>query len=135
MLLVDTSVIIDYLKGKINHKTELFAAVLKRKLPFGIAIYTFLEVLQGAKNENEYKKLKSYLSTQKIYFLPEKTAAYEEAAFLYYTLRRQGITPRSTVDILIALIAIKNDLLLLHNDRDFDELALKLDDLNILERL
>lgn len=135
MILVDTSVLIDYLKGKVNKKTELFATVLKRKLPYGIAAYTFQEILQGARDEREYNKLKSYLSTQRIYFLPEEAGVYEEAARLYYTLRRRGITPRSTIDVLIAIIAIKNDLFLLHNDRDFDELAFKLRELKTLERL
>ena len=126
MILVDTSVLIDYFKGTENKKTVIFETILKRKLPYGIAAYTYQEILQGARNESEYKELKAYLSTQTIYFLPEEIEAYEEAARLYYNLRRQGITPRSIIDIFIALIAIKNDLMLLHNDRDFDELAAKL---------
>jgi predicted nucleic acid-binding protein len=128
-------VLIDFLKGKENQKTDLFETALKGKLPFGIAAYTYQEILQGARNEHEYKKLKEYLSTQTIYFLPEETKVYEEAAYMYFNLRRQGITPRSTTDMLIALIAIKNDLWLLHSDKDFDELALKLGKLKILNHL
>ena len=71
MILVDTSVLIDYLKGKANIKTDLFEWILTRKLPFGIASYTYQEVLQGARDEKEYLKMQDYLSTQKIYFLPE----------------------------------------------------------------
>ena len=135
MILVDTSVLIDFLKGKENLKTKLFETVLKSKLPYGIAAYTYQEILQGARNESEYIKLKEYLSTQTIYFLPEETQVYEKAARIYFDLRRRGITPRSTTDMLIALIAMNNDLMLLHNDRDFDELALNLDKLKILEHL
>ena len=135
MILVDTSVLIDFLKGKENHKTEIFKNVLQRNLPYGIAAYTFQEVLQGARNEGEYEKLKEYLSTQTIYFLPEEMESYEEAAQVYLNLRRQGITPRSTIDMLIAIIAVKNDLYLLHNDRDFDVLATKFNRLKILENI
>jgi len=135
LILVDTSVLIDFLKGKENYKTKLFDTVLKKKLPYGIAAYTFQEILQGARNESEYEKLKEYLSTQTIYFLPEKRAIYEEAAQAYFNLRRQGLTIRSTIDILIALVAVKNDLLLLHNDRDFDDIAMKFKELKILEHL
>ncbi len=73
-----------------------------------------------------------YKETQIIYFLPEEKAAYEKAARLYFDLRRKGITPRSTIDILIALTAIENKLMLLHNDRDFDLMAEQVDALKIL---
>ena len=135
MILVDTSVLIDFLKGRENAKTELFANVLDRRLPFGIASYTYQEVLQGARDKQEYSKLKNYLSSQKIYFLPETIEAYERAANLFFSLRRQGVTPRSTVDILIARVAMEHNLLLLHNDRDFDALSEKVGGLKILERV
>jgi len=135
LILVDTSVIIDFLKGHHNAKTELFESVLKQKAPYGLASYTYQEVLQGARDEREYKRLKDYLSTQRICFLPETIELYEKAALLFFNLRRQGFTPRSTIDILIALTAMENDLFLLHNDRDFDMIASKTADLKILNRL
>ena len=135
MILVDTSVLIGFLKGQINEKIQLFDQVLSRNIDFGFSSYTFQEVLQGARNEKEYKQLRDYLSTQIIYFLPEKTATYEKAARLYFDLRRKGITPRSTIDVLIALTAIENNLLLLHNDRDFDLMAEQVDTLRILKMI
>jgi len=135
MILVDTSILISYFKGQFDKKTQIFDVILSRDIPFGISPYTFQEVLQGALNEKEYEKLRDYLSTQNIYFLPEETATYEKAARLYYEVRRKGVTPRSTIDILIALTAIENDLLLLHNDRDFDLMAAQVDSLNILEMI
>lgn len=132
MILADTSVIIDFLKGQTNLKAELFHEVLRRKIPFGLSPYTYQEVLQGARNEEEYAILRAYLSTQKLYFLPQEKATYEKAAQLYFSLRRRGITVRSTIDVLIALTAIENDLLLLHNDRDFDLIAENLTELKIL---
>jgi len=135
MILVDTSVLIDFIKGVENIKSKLFETVLEERVPYGFSSYTYQEILQGAKNESEYHKLKEYLSTQIIYFLPESLKTYEEAARMFFNLRRQGITVRSTIDILIALTAIKNNLLLLHNDRDFDVLASKLEVLKIFNGL
>lgn len=133
MILVDTSVLIDFLKGQTNEKIQLFDEILSRNIDFGFSSYTFQEVLQGAQNEKEYEQLRDYLSTQIIYFLPEETATYEKAARLYFDLRRKGITPRSTIDVLIALTAIENNLLLLHNDRDFDLMAKQVKALNVLK--
>jgi len=135
MILVDTSILISYFKGQFDNKTQIFDEIISRGIPFGISPYTFQEVLQGARNEKEYEKLRDYLSTQIVYFLPEETATYEKAAKLYFDLRRKGVTPRSTMDILIALTAIENNLLLLHNDRDFDLMAALVDTLNILEMI
>ncbi len=120
MVLVDTSVLIGYLKDQDDPKTLLFAEVVSRHIPFGISSYTYQEVLQGARNEKEYNKLHAYLSTQKVYYLPAKAITHEKAARLYYDLRRKGVTPRSTIDVLIALTALENRLFLLHNDKDFD---------------
>ena len=135
MILVDTSVLIDFLKGADNRKTKLLEKVMLRDIPYGIASYTFQELLQGTRSENEFIKLKVYLSTQTVYSLPQNIQTYESAASLFLSLRRQGIEPGSTIDILIALTAIKNDLLLLHNDPDFDILAEKIPTLRSLEKL
>jgi len=135
LILVDTSVLIDFFKGTKNYVTKLFEEVLKQNLPFGIASYTYQEVLQGTRDRREYDKLKEYISTQHIYFLPETIEAYENAARLFFNLRRQGITPRSAIDILIARIAIEHNLLLLHNDKDFDVISQKITDLKILNNV
>lgn len=123
MILVDTSVLIGFLKGQIDDKTELFKEILSRDIPFGISSYTYQEVLQGARNEKEFQTLKEYLSTQQIYYLESEASTFEKAAKLYFNLRRKGVTPRSTLDMLIALTAIENNLALIHNDSDFDMMA------------
>ena len=135
MILVDTSVLIDYLKGAKNKKVDLFADVLKQKLPYGITLHTYQELLQGAKDEEEFEKLKEYLSALKIYSLPETTETCEKAARLFFQLKKQGVPLRSGVDILIALTAMENHLLLLHNDRHFDVLGENMDGLKILKQL
>lgn len=135
MVLVDTSVLIDFLKGQSSVKVSIFNEILSRDIPFGISAITYQEILQGAKDEAEFQTLKEYLSTQKIYFLEESTSIYEEAAMLHFKLRRKGITPRSTLDLLIAATAITNNLALLHDDRDFDTMAAHIPELRILNSI
>ncbi|MDR3278317.1 MAG: PIN domain nuclease [Oscillospiraceae bacterium] len=135
MILVDTSVLIGFLKGQSDPKTELLGEALSRDIPYGISAYTYQEVLQGARDEKEFAQLRDYLSTQTVYFLPETLPTFEKAARLFYGLRRKGVTPRGTIDILIALTAIENKLFLLHNDRDFDAIAGVVPELKILNAL
>lgn len=135
MVLVDTSVLISFLKGHTNDKVLIFNEILSRNIPFGISAITYQEILQGARDETELQTLKEYLSTQNIYFLEQSVSTYEEAALLFFKLRRKGITPRSTLDMLIALTAITNNLALLHDDRDFDTMAVHIPELRILNSL
>ena len=132
MILVETSVLIDKLRKIENKKTALLDRLHETKTPFGISIFTFHEILQGAKSEPEYKILHNYFSTQKIFSLPNTTETYNESAKLCFNLRRQGLTIRNTIDILIAYTAIHYNLTLLHNDRDFDFIAEKTIKLKIL---
>ena len=133
MILVDTSVIIDKFKKKSNDKTLLFDKIHEIMYPFGISIFTFQEILQGAKTEQEFKRLESYFSTQRIFYLPDTTESYAKSARLYFDLRRQGVSVRNTVDVLIAYTAIANKIPLLHNDRDFDFIAEKIPELEIFK--
>jgi len=123
VILIDTSVLIDYLKGKDNTATEKFQEILDISIPFGINSLIFQEVLQGARNTAEYNKLKEYLETLDFYELTKGRKSYEEAAYLNFQCRRSGVTVRSTIDLLIAQTAIEHSMPLLHNDSDFDHIA------------
>jgi predicted nucleic acid-binding protein len=135
MILVDTSVLVNYLKGNSNDKTQVFEEVISREIPYGISLYAYQEILQGAKDEREFALLKEYLCTQSIYTLPQSLDVFENAARIYFDLRRKGITPRGTIDILIALTAIHNNLALLHDDRDFDNIAVVAKKLKIMNAM
>jgi len=135
MILIDTSVMIDYFKGNITDKVVIFEKIIENNMTFGISSYTYQELLQGAYNETEFNNLKNYLSTQTIYFLPNNPEIYESAAKMYFNLRRKGKTIRSTIDILISQTAIYYDLFLLHNDHDFDIIAENITDLKILDEI
>ncbi len=134
MVLVDTSVLIEYLSERRNSKTDIFEQILADGISFGISVFTYQEVLQGARDEREYRRLRGYLDALTIYSPSRGTETYEKAARLFYTLRRQGITVRGTIDMLIALTAIENDFMLLRNDHDFDAIAAKTPELKILAK-
>ena len=123
MVLVDTSVLISYFRGHTNEKVRLFQEILERNIPFGISAYTYQELLQGAKDETEFALLKDYLASQTIYDLEADASTYERAARLYFNLRRKGVIPRSSIDMLIALTALEYKLAILHDDRDFAIMA------------
>ncbi|HZX35495.1 MAG TPA: PIN domain nuclease [Thermodesulfobacteriota bacterium] len=123
MVLVDTSVVIDYLKGRDNEHTGKFDAVIKNNIPWGINSFIYQEVLQGARTEKEYGILRNYLSSQRFYGLKDEKKSFEEAAMLYLKCRKKGLTVSSTMDCIIAQTAIENRLLLLHNDSDYVKIA------------
>ena len=123
MILVDTSVLIDFFKGEKHERIETFRKILHLGVPFGINSFIYQEVLQGAKSEKEYELLKKYLEVQKFYHPKDQRVSFAEAARIYFNCRRKGVTIRSTIDCIIAQTAIEYDLLLLHNDRDFDAIA------------
>jgi len=123
MILVDTSVLIHFLKGVDTESSRRFSIVLQRGIPFGINSLIFQEILQGAGSEKEFFTLKKYLETQRFYHLKDPIESFAKAARIYLDCRKKGITIRSTIDCLIAQTALENDLLLLHEDSDFDLMA------------
>jgi len=122
MVLVDTSILIDFLRGADNAAVGRFQQILDNNIPFGISPLTYLEVLQGTRTEKDYATVKSYLETHRFFGLLDEKESYAAAARIYFNCRKKGITINSTVDCLIAQTAIENDLTLLHNDADFDRM-------------
>ena len=123
MILVDTSVLIDYFKGAENRPVKKFHQILESHIPFGISHLIYMEVLQGSQTDRDFNLLKKYLITQTFYELKNGRESYTEAARMYLKLRKKGVTVKSTIDCLIARIAVENELFLLHNDADFDRIA------------
>jgi predicted nucleic acid-binding protein len=123
MILVDTSVLIDFFKSSKSEAALRFKAVLEQGLNFGITSHIFQEVLQGAKSEKEYKLLRRYMETQRFFHPKDPVDSFAEAARIFFLCRKKGLTIRSTIDCLIAQIAMEHDLLLLHSDQDFHLMA------------
>ncbi len=124
MILVDTSVLIDLFKGNENETVHTFREIIQQQIPFGITSVIYQEVLQGARTKKEYGMLNDYLSSQRFFQPKDQILSYAEAANIYFSCRKKGITIRSTIDCLIAQIALEHELFLLHNDKDFTAIAL-----------
>ncbi|PKN61323.1 MAG: VapC toxin family PIN domain ribonuclease [Deltaproteobacteria bacterium HGW-Deltaproteobacteria-15] len=123
MILVDTSVLIDFFRGLTNTPVDSFRRVLTQEMPFGITSFIYQELLQGTGSEKEYRKLKAYLSTQRFYHPHDPVDSYHSAALIYFKCRKKGISVRSTIDCLIAQITLEHNLILLHNDKDFHAIS------------
>ena len=123
MILVDTSVLIAFFKGEDNEGSKKLEYLLRQKIPIGICSVVFQEILQGAVSEKEYQILSKYLETQHFYHPIDPVGSYSRAAKIYLDCRKRGITIRSTIDCLIAQIALEHNLLLLHDDKDFAAMA------------
>lgn len=118
MVIVDTTVWIDYFRGKRNRETEYFDAELGRQ-PFGLTDLILCEVLQGVRNEAEFVRTLRELRKFEIFDTGTASLAIE-AARNFQSIRRQGHTVRTTIDCLIATFCILNGHTLLHRDRDYD---------------
>lgn len=123
MFLVDTSVWIDYLRGRRTVAVSRLDQILEAGQPYGITSLIYQEVLQGTDSDVSWSRIEAYLRTQVFYHPNDPLLSYAEAARLYSRCRRAGVTVRSTIDCLIAQVAIERGLILLHSDRDFDGIA------------
>lgn len=132
MVLIDTSVIINYLKNRDDEYTNALSILIENKYPIGINDYIYLEILQGAKSSREYEILKSCLSDFHFYKLKD-AKSFEEAAKNNVICRNNGVTVRSTIDLLIAQTAIDNDIMLLTCDSDFTNMAQIIPELKLFE--
>ncbi len=130
MVLVDTSVFVNFFKGTETHSTRKFEEIVEQN--FCVAPVVYQELLQGARDQREFDRLDSYLRTQIFCFPLDPVQTFGSAARLFFNARRQGITIRSTIDCLIAQMAIEHDIPLLHDDHDFDHIA-KISDLKIMK--
>lgn len=122
MIVVDTSVLIPFLKGSRLGPAQRLREIEHDGLPVAIPAVCGQEVLQGAKDEREWGMLLGALSTQKILLPADPRQTHIEAARIFFDCRRKGITIRSTLDCLIAQLVLENDGILLHDDEDFDRI-------------
>jgi hypothetical protein len=123
MILVDTSVLIDFFKGARNSGSRKFREILQKDIPFGISSVIFLEVLQVAGSDDEYRLIKTHLETQRFYHPKDPITSFARAARIYMECCQRGITVRSTIDCLIVQTVLEHNLFLLHNDSDFNKIA------------
>ena len=117
MILVDSSVWIDYFNGTVNPETDFLDSVLGIE-PVGVGDLMLTEVLQGIRSDSEYRKVKSLMLELTVYELLGQNRAIK-AAESYRALRKKGVTIRKTNDLIIGTFCIDETLPLLFRDRDF----------------
>lgn len=120
MILVDSSVWIDIFRDATGAKGRVLEAIAPLQ-NVALTSFTELELLQGCRDEREWNLLSDYLSCQHI-VAPDQNL-WIQAARIHFELRRSGKTVRSPIDCCIAQIALQNEALLLHRDRDFENIA------------
>jgi predicted nucleic acid-binding protein len=118
MIIADTSAWIDYFKGTDAAHTNILDRELTRNR-VGTGDLIIAEFLQGFRNDRDYQEAKSLMDSLEYFDLVGKEVAFL-AGQNFRLLRREGITVRKTIDVLIASFCILNDFELIHNDRDFD---------------
>lgn len=118
MILVDSSVWIDYLRGTATAQSDKLDSLLGR-VPLAVGDLILTEVLQGCGTDKEVNEVRRLLSSLSVLQLGGQDLAIE-AARNHRRLRALGVTVRKTVDTVIATRCIVDKLELLHSDRDFD---------------
>lgn len=121
MMLVDTSVWIDFFAARNTAQVELLESTIDQRVDLCLCGVILTEVLQGIRDDKQYMQTESVLSN--LIYLPMDQSTFLLAANIYRTLRSRGITIRNSVDCTIAAVCIEHKADLLHNDRDFDYIA------------
>lgn len=118
MILVDSSVWIDYFNGSITQQAEKLDRFLGSEL-LAIGDLILTEVLQGFSNDRDFNQARKLLTALTVVELGGRDIAIQ-AARNYRALRKLGVTPRKTIDTVIATRCIESGFHLLHSDRDFE---------------
>jgi predicted nucleic acid-binding protein len=118
LILVDSSVWIDYFQGAVTAQTEKLDRLLGSE-PLAIGDLILTEVLQGFADERHFNEAKKMLTALTVVELGGQEVAIQ-AARNFRALRSRGVTVRKTIDTVIATRCIESGYDLLHSDRDFD---------------
>lgn len=118
MVIIDTTVWIDYLRGVAAPHVDWLDRELDHQ-PLGILDLVLCELLQGVSTEKQAKELEANLAQFTLFETGGRSLALTTARN-YRVLRAKGFTIRKTIDCFIATFCIENNHTLLHNDRDFD---------------
>ena len=117
MVLVDSSVWIDYFNGRITRETDYLDSLLGME-PVAVGDLIVTEVLQGFRDDSDYVTAKGLFDSLSVFDMLGSARALK-AANNYRALRKMGITVRKTTDMIIATFCIDREIPLLFSDRDF----------------
>ena len=118
MVIVDSSVWIDYFNGVRSRQTDLLDGLLGREFVL-IGDLILAEVLQGFEQDGDFRRARALLGQLDCVEVGGCDLALSSARN-YRLLRRRGITVRKTIDVMIATFCVERGHQLLHADRDFD---------------
>jgi len=118
MILVDSSVWVDYFNGQVTAETDFLHAILGSE-PVAVGDLILAEVLQGFRSDSDYRTARELLTSLTTYELLGVSLAIRTADH-YRALRQRGFTVRKTADAIIATFCIEYGAPLLYSDRDFD---------------
>ena len=122
MIVVDTSVLISFLRGEDTKAAQRMREIEEQLVPFAIPAICCQELLQGAKDAREWRLLTRYLETQELLTISDPWKTHSDAARIYFDCRRKGLTISSAIDCLIAQLVLDNDGVLLHDDADYEHI-------------
>ena len=117
MVLVDTTVWIDFFADRAKPHVETLSTLIKDEHDICISGVILTEVLQGIRKEGHFNQIQDFF--QPLVYLSSSRLTYIKSAQIYRFLRKKGITIRKSIDCIIAAIAIEHNVSLLHNDSDF----------------
>jgi predicted nucleic acid-binding protein len=118
MVIIDTTVWIDYLAGAVNEHTSWLDKQMARQR-LGLTDLILCEILQGIRQDPTFLRVRHDLLNFEV-FATGGTDLAIAAARNYRVLRSRGLTVRKTIDCLIASFCLRNGFWLLHRDHDFD---------------
>jgi predicted nucleic acid-binding protein len=122
MILVDSSVWIDFFNGRATPGVErLSELLLDAAAPIGMPDLVLFEVLRGFRHDQDFQAARRALAALPVVEIGGEAQALRAAGH-YRSLRARGISVRSPIDVMLAAYCIEHDHALLHNDRDFDAL-------------
>ena len=122
MILVDSSVWISFFNAQPNFQGEVLKTAIESDEDVCLSVHILMEILQGFREDKEFQQVYGYLRMFPIVDLGGMPS-YVAAAQIYRRCRKNGITIRRGMDCIITQTAIENDLVLLHDDADFDRIA------------
>jgi predicted nucleic acid-binding protein len=118
MIVVDTSVWIDYFNGRPTPEANLLDSLLERER-LAIGDLVLAELLQGFRSDLDFRRALDFLSAFEFLAMVGREVAVDSARN-YRRLRARGVSVRKTIDVMIGTFCIQNGHQLLHADRDFD---------------
>jgi len=121
VIMVDTSAWIDFLRGENSMFRHILHELIEGEEEIAITGIILTEILQGIKEERPFRTTRDFLLEFPAY--EPVSITWIRAASIYKECRKNGNTPRSTIDCLIAAVCLEHDFTVLHKDRDYEIIA------------